>query len=197
MGTGIDHEQFDERDYPRFAQRLEECLSALGQLLERPGFGAGPATAGAELEVFLVDSASWPWSPRIARRRAAITAARASTSLRMDRLAPDGTDPPDHVEIAIRTGQRLTEEQKAALIAVYRSMLQTEPAQDLEPAFRDRAAFREMSLLQDRPVLEQARASGRYARPGVRSCRPGSCRPGSSRVQCRSVLAPTGTRTAR
>ncbi len=60
MGTGIDQEQFDKRDYPRFAQRLEECLSALGQLLERPGFGAGPATVGAELEVFLVDRASWP-----------------------------------------------------------------------------------------------------------------------------------------
>ena len=60
MGTGIDQEQFDERDYPRFAQRLEECLSALGQLLERPGFGAGPATVGAELEAFLVNRASWP-----------------------------------------------------------------------------------------------------------------------------------------
>lgn len=55
MGTGIDQEEFDERDYPRFRERLEECLSALAQLLERPGFGAGPATIGAELELFLVD----------------------------------------------------------------------------------------------------------------------------------------------
>ena len=54
MGTGIDHEEFDDSDYARFAERLEECLSALGQLLDRPGFGTGPATVGAELELFLV-----------------------------------------------------------------------------------------------------------------------------------------------
>ena len=60
MGTGIDKENFDERDYARFAERLEECLSALGHLLERPGFGVGPATVGAELELFLVDAAARP-----------------------------------------------------------------------------------------------------------------------------------------
>ncbi|MGD0375842.1 MAG: glutamate--cysteine ligase [Streptosporangiaceae bacterium] len=60
MGTAISTEEFDERDYPRFRQRLEECLSELGQLLERPGFGAGPATIGAELEVFLIDGAGRP-----------------------------------------------------------------------------------------------------------------------------------------
>ena len=60
MGTDIDQEEFDERDYARFAERLEQCLSALGQLLERPGFGTGPATIGAELELFLVDGAARP-----------------------------------------------------------------------------------------------------------------------------------------
>src|SRR5260370_25195794 len=60
MGTDIDQEEFDERDYSRFTERLEECLSALGQLLERPGFGAGPATVGAELELFLIDGAARP-----------------------------------------------------------------------------------------------------------------------------------------
>ena len=60
MGTDIDQEEFGERDYPRFAERLEECLSALGQLLERPGFGVGPATIGAELELFLINGASRP-----------------------------------------------------------------------------------------------------------------------------------------
>ena len=39
MGTDIDQEEFAERDYARFAERLEQCLSELGQLLERPGFG--------------------------------------------------------------------------------------------------------------------------------------------------------------
>ena len=60
MGTDIDQEEFGERDYSRFAERLEKCLPALGQLLERPGFGVGPATVGAELELFLVDGAARP-----------------------------------------------------------------------------------------------------------------------------------------
>jgi hypothetical protein len=62
MGTEIDQEEFGERDYTRFAERLEECLSTLGQLLGRPGFGAGPATVGAELELFLIDGAARPLS---------------------------------------------------------------------------------------------------------------------------------------
>jgi gamma-glutamyl:cysteine ligase YbdK (ATP-grasp superfamily) len=60
MGTKINHEEFGERDYQRFAERLEECLITLGQLLERPGFGAGPATVGAELELFLIDDTARP-----------------------------------------------------------------------------------------------------------------------------------------
>jgi len=60
MGAEIDREEFDERDYLRFAERLGECLCALGHLLDRPGFGAGPATVGAELELFLVDGTGRP-----------------------------------------------------------------------------------------------------------------------------------------
>jgi len=55
MGLAIDRERFDPGDYRRFEQRLEDCLVALERLLERPGFGTGPATVGAELELFLVD----------------------------------------------------------------------------------------------------------------------------------------------
>ena len=71
MGTNVDKTQFDECDYSRFRERLEECLSALGQLLERPGFGAGPATLGAELELFLVDGAARPLPHNQAIRAAA------------------------------------------------------------------------------------------------------------------------------
>jgi gamma-glutamyl:cysteine ligase YbdK (ATP-grasp superfamily) len=71
MGTDIDDQEFDEGDYARFAERLEECLSALGGLLERPGFGAGPATLGAELELFLVDGAGRPLPHNQAIRAAA------------------------------------------------------------------------------------------------------------------------------
>lgn len=60
MGTHIIQEHFGEPDYPRFRRRLEESLSVLGQLLQQPGFGAGPATVGAELELFLIDRAGRP-----------------------------------------------------------------------------------------------------------------------------------------
>ena len=60
MGTEITRDEFDERDYALFRGRLEQGLSELGRLLERPGFGAGPVTAGAELELSLVDRAGQP-----------------------------------------------------------------------------------------------------------------------------------------
>jgi hypothetical protein len=60
MGIAIDREDFEEDDYVRFGARLEQCLEALGVLLERPGFGVGPPTVGAELELFLIDQQGWP-----------------------------------------------------------------------------------------------------------------------------------------
>ena len=46
MGIEIDRERFDEADYVSFTERLDHCLAALEQLLERPGFGVGPRTIG-------------------------------------------------------------------------------------------------------------------------------------------------------
>ena len=80
MGTDIDQEDFDERDYARFAERLEECLSTLGQLLGRAGFGTGPASVGAELELFLVDGIGRPL-PRNQAIRAAAADPRVSVEL--------------------------------------------------------------------------------------------------------------------
>jgi gamma-glutamyl:cysteine ligase YbdK (ATP-grasp superfamily) len=60
VGRSIDQEEFDEDDYSRFRDRLEECLRTLGQVLERPGFGEGPRTIGAELELVLVDGSGNP-----------------------------------------------------------------------------------------------------------------------------------------
>ena len=80
MGTEIDQEEFGERDYQRFAERLEECLATLGQLLERPGFGVGPATIGAELELFLVDGAARPL-PHNQAIRAAVADPRVTVEL--------------------------------------------------------------------------------------------------------------------
>lgn len=55
MGLAIQRENFDDRDFARFAVRLEESLEVLAHLLERPGFGEGPPTLGAELELTIVD----------------------------------------------------------------------------------------------------------------------------------------------
>ena len=55
MGLTIERERFEAADYVRFEERLEQCLVALGRLLDRPGFGTGPPTVGAELELCLID----------------------------------------------------------------------------------------------------------------------------------------------
>jgi hypothetical protein len=60
MGLAIEREDFSPEDYWRFSQRLRENLEALRTLLQRPRFGVGPRTVGAELEMFLVDSAGFP-----------------------------------------------------------------------------------------------------------------------------------------
>jgi gamma-glutamyl:cysteine ligase YbdK (ATP-grasp superfamily) len=60
MGLEIDREEFEDSDYRRFGERLERSLDVLAALLEQPGFGAGDATLGAELEVSLVDTMGRP-----------------------------------------------------------------------------------------------------------------------------------------
>jgi hypothetical protein len=83
MGKGIDQETFDQVDYARFQEQLGRCLSTLGQLLERPGFGVGPATLGAELELCLVDDAARPHLRNQAVRAAA---ADPRVNLELDRF---------------------------------------------------------------------------------------------------------------
>ncbi|HKK50292.1 MAG TPA: glutamate--cysteine ligase [Myxococcota bacterium] len=60
MGLEIDRERFVPQDYDRFRDRLESCLTVLEKLLERPGFGSGEASLGAELEVSLTDAQARP-----------------------------------------------------------------------------------------------------------------------------------------
>lgn len=60
MGRDIDKEEFDDQDYALFRDRLTTSLRVLGLLLERPGFGVGPATIGAELELVIVDGSGRP-----------------------------------------------------------------------------------------------------------------------------------------
>lgn len=60
MGLEIDKESFEPEDYRAFGNQLERGLRALAELLARPGFGAGPPSLGAELELCLVGPGSRP-----------------------------------------------------------------------------------------------------------------------------------------
>lgn len=62
MGREIDRHQFDQADFARFEQRLRLGLEALALVLERPGFGDGPPTLGAELEMSLVNPDGRPFT---------------------------------------------------------------------------------------------------------------------------------------
>jgi gamma-glutamyl:cysteine ligase YbdK (ATP-grasp superfamily) len=79
MGKDVDRDTFEEQDYVRFRERLEQCLAELALLLRRPGFGAGPASIGAELELFLIDSAGRPLP-----RNQAVLAAAADSRLTVE-----------------------------------------------------------------------------------------------------------------
>ncbi len=56
VGLPIDRDSFEPAAYERFADRLDDCLDALADLLATPGFGRGERTVGAELEVSVVDA---------------------------------------------------------------------------------------------------------------------------------------------
>lgn len=55
MGLVIDHSDFSEEDYLQASVRLRENLQALQMLFERPDFGRGDSSLGAELELSIVD----------------------------------------------------------------------------------------------------------------------------------------------
>jgi gamma-glutamyl:cysteine ligase YbdK (ATP-grasp superfamily) len=61
VGIEIDRDSFSDEEFRRFSDRLRESLAALDEVLGRPGFGLGPATIGAELELCLVDEAGLAW----------------------------------------------------------------------------------------------------------------------------------------
>ncbi len=60
MGLEIDRSDFAPRDFTAFQGALERNLAALEKLLQTPGFGEGPASLGAELEMYLVDAEGRP-----------------------------------------------------------------------------------------------------------------------------------------
>ncbi|SEG23667.1 Gamma-glutamyl:cysteine ligase YbdK, ATP-grasp superfamily [Nonomuraea solani] len=60
MGRDLDKERFTEAEFARFGERAKEQLAVLRELLDTPGFGQGPITIGAELELFLIDEEGRP-----------------------------------------------------------------------------------------------------------------------------------------
>jgi gamma-glutamyl:cysteine ligase YbdK (ATP-grasp superfamily) len=60
MGLEIDREYFEAHEYDAFRERLGDNVVALSELLQRPDFGLGDASVGAEIEFSLIDSAGQP-----------------------------------------------------------------------------------------------------------------------------------------
>ncbi|WP_299183796.1 glutamate-cysteine ligase family protein [uncultured Neptuniibacter sp.] len=60
MGQEISSHTFSAEDYEAFKQRLMVNLDGLKAMLQRPGFGVGDASIGAELELYLVDQQARP-----------------------------------------------------------------------------------------------------------------------------------------
>lgn len=60
MGIEIDRTEFSADDHRRFRDRLEDNLAALHDCLADSGFGTGPGSLGAELEMYLVDAQGNP-----------------------------------------------------------------------------------------------------------------------------------------
>lgn len=61
VGIEIDRDEFTAEDHRHFAERLQLSLDVLRQVLARPGFGEGPASIGAELELNLMAPTGRAW----------------------------------------------------------------------------------------------------------------------------------------
>lgn len=60
MGTEISTTEFSSEEFRHFDKRLRANLEALDLLLQRPDFGEGELTFGAELELYIVDPQGQP-----------------------------------------------------------------------------------------------------------------------------------------
>jgi hypothetical protein len=60
VGVQIEEEIFTPEDFVKFEERLASELETLRALVRKPGFGKGPTTIGAELELNLVDAKAQP-----------------------------------------------------------------------------------------------------------------------------------------
>jgi len=57
MGLSINKSEFSAEDFERFAAKVRMDLNALARLLNRPSFGEGESSIGAEVEFYIVNQA--------------------------------------------------------------------------------------------------------------------------------------------
>ncbi|HEV8077867.1 MAG TPA: hypothetical protein VGP45_05730, partial [Marinobacter sp.] len=55
MGLSITQSEFSPEEFDRFAGKVRTNLEALTRLLNRPGFGEGESSIGAEVEFYIVN----------------------------------------------------------------------------------------------------------------------------------------------
>lgn len=113
VGIRVDREHFERVDYERFASRLEDELSVLASLLRRRGFGQGPASLGAELELCLLDANARP----LPMNRAVLSQTLdPRVQLELDRFNLEYNAP--HVPLAGRPFSALARAFEAGLAAI-------------------------------------------------------------------------------
>jgi gamma-glutamyl:cysteine ligase YbdK (ATP-grasp superfamily) len=80
LGLRVDKSEFEESEFVRFEEVLAEQLTALKELLARPGFGQGPQSLGAELEMTLIDAEGRP-KPEVERVLSRLDSGRFTVEL--------------------------------------------------------------------------------------------------------------------
>ncbi len=119
MGVEVDRVEFTAEDHQRFAARLRDELVALAEVLRRPGFGEGPATIGAELELSLVGDDA---RPRLVNDQVLATARDPRVGLEIDAFNLEINTPP--LPLAGRPFEALRVELEDALSVIRRAAAQ-------------------------------------------------------------------------
>jgi gamma-glutamyl:cysteine ligase YbdK (ATP-grasp superfamily) len=170
MGFEVDRDEFEPEDYERFQRRLEAGIEVLGELLSRRGFGAGPPSIGAELEVFLIDPQGRPLP---INRKVLAETLNPRMQLELDRFnleynsraVPLGGRPfsalEAELEVAVAEIDRAARAHGGQMAMI--GILPTLRAEDLEPgAMTDLARYRALAagLRRLRPGPFQLRIEG-------------------------------------
>lgn len=106
MGLDIARPDFSAQAFACFQQRLEADLQQLRALLERPGFGVGTGSIGAELELYLVNDQGRPVDRNI-EIRAALGDPRLTLELNRYNLEYNLSPLPFNDQAFVRLAQEL------------------------------------------------------------------------------------------